>query len=237
VIGAKKDHLYLHTNIFMNKFKVIVEKKWSLLGWKLKIIDNKTVKITVGVGFNWEKIIKEREGWILKNLSRVKKQKSLVRLKIIEILGEKYQVDISEGKTDSFNVFEDKKEIYIRTKILSEAHLKKLIDKKMRPVALKIIREETRVLAKNNQIDYGTVKIKNQKTRFGSCSSRGNLNFNWQIILFPKDKCQHVILHELSHVLVKNHSQKFWGKLNEMDKSSVENNAWLRKEGAKQFLI
>jgi predicted metal-dependent hydrolase len=221
----------------MSKFKVIVEKKWQLLGWRLRIVDNKTVKITVGVGINWEKIIKEKEEWILKNLKRVKKVKKLTRLKTVEILGEKYLVNISKGRTDSLNIFEEKKEIYIRAKVISESHLKKLIDKKMRPMALKIIREETKNLAEINGIKYGTVKIKNQKTRFGSCSGRGNLNFNWQIILFPKDKCQHVILHELNHILIKNHSRKFWEKLKEMDKESTQNNVWLKKEGPKRFLI
>ncbi|MDD4107013.1 MAG: M48 family metallopeptidase, partial [Candidatus Shapirobacteria bacterium] len=62
-------------------------------------------------------------------------------------------------------------------------------------------------------------------------------NFNWQIILFPVDKFEHVILHELTHLTVKNHSRAFWEQLGKYDSNWRENNQWLKKEGTKRFIV
>jgi predicted metal-dependent hydrolase len=57
---------------------------------------------------------------------------------------------------------------------------------------------------------FNTISIKNQKTRWGSCSRRGNLNFNYKIILFPERVADYIIVHELCHLQEFNHSPKFW---------------------------
>ncbi len=57
---------------------------------------------------------------------------------------------------------------------------------------------------------YASVRIKDQKTRWGSCSKRGNLNFNYRIALVPLPLADYVIVHELCHLRQMNHSKKFW---------------------------
>ena len=120
---------------------------------------------------------------------------------------------------------------------MTDNYIKKLIDKRIRPKALKLIRDKTKKLANKFDIKIGDIKIKNQKTRFGSCAGNGNLNFNWQIIMFPQEQFEHVILHELTHVWEHNHSHRFWAKLNEMDKNCFQNNQWLKDVGVKMFLM
>ncbi len=221
----------------MEKFNVEVKKGKSLLGYKLQIVDFENVIITVGRFENWQKIIEDKKEWILHHLAKMPVKKNLLNQKKINILGEEYGLNISEGKNDSLIFFDDKKEIFIRVKTMTDNYIKKMIDKRIRPKALKIIRDKTKELSNKFNIKIGDVKIKNQKTRFGSCATNGNLNFNWQIIMFPMDKFEHVILHELTHILEHNHSHRFWGKLAEMDKKSYLNNQWLKKEATKLFIV
>ncbi len=76
--------------------------------------------------------------------------------------------------------------------------------------ALKIARQK---LAHFNQFygfKWGRVSIKNQKTRWGSCSRQGNINFNYKIALLPEKFVDYIIVHELCHLREMNHSRKFW---------------------------
>lgn len=221
----------------MENFKVKVLKGKNLLGWRLKIVDWETVSITVGRFEKWEKIIDSKKEWIQHQLVKMPVSKNLLNQKNICILGEEYGLNISEGKSDSMIFFDEEKKIHLRVKTMTDNYIKKVIDTKIRSKALRIIRDKTKVLAQKFDIKIGDIKIKNQKTRFGSCAGNGNLNFNWQIILFPLDKFEHVILHELTHIIEHNHSHRFWGQLAKMDPDCYKNNEWLRKEATKLFLI
>ncbi len=57
---------------------------------------------------------------------------------------------------------------------------------------------------------YNKVFIKNSRTRWGSCSKKGNVNFNYRIVHLPKDLADYLIVHELCHLKEFNHSEKFW---------------------------
>ena len=82
----------------------------------------------------------------------------------------------------------------------------------------------------------GRVTIREQKTRWGSCSSRGNLNFNWKLIMAPPPVLDYVVIHELCHLYEFNHSPRFW-QLVEAQMPEYESwKKWLKQHGAELTL-
>ncbi len=76
--------------------------------------------------------------------------------------------------------------------------------------AKQIIPERTAYFARRMGVTYGRIAIREQKTRWGSCSQAGNLNFNWKLVLMPPDVLDYVVVHELAHRKEMNHSPRFW---------------------------
>lgn len=76
--------------------------------------------------------------------------------------------------------------------------------------ALRLIPERVSYYARRMNLTYGRITIREQKTRWGSCSSAGNLNFNWKLVLLPPELLDYVVVHELAHRREMNHSSAFW---------------------------
>ena len=88
-------------------------------------------------------------------------------------------------------------------------------DDKEKSAAKKQLVERLALLANRYGFTYNRVSVRNQKTRWGSCSVKNNISLNINLVRLPEELMDYVILHELVHTRVKNHSRQFWG---EMDK-------------------
>ena len=83
-----------------------------------------------------------------------------------------------------------------------------------RKVARKILCRRIGELAQLHNFVYNRVSIRKQKTRWGSCSSKNNINLNMNLLHLPSELMDYVLLHELVHTRVKDHSKDFWDELN-----------------------
>lgn len=82
--------------------------------------------------------------------------------------------------------------------------------KELRQRARWMLAQKTWQWAQRMQVTYGRLSIRQQATRWGRCSRKGNLNFNWTLILLPEALADYVVVHELAHRREMNHSPKFW---------------------------
>ena len=98
--------------------------------------------------------------------------------------------------------------------------------------ALRVIPERVRFYAPLIGVTYGRITIRNQKTRWGSCSARGNLNFNCLLMLTPPEVIDSVVVHELCHRKEMNHSKRFYDEIYRVFPDYDRWNGWLKEHGA-----
>ena len=83
------------------------------------------------------------------------------------------------------------------------------------------------------RVTYGRITIRNQKSKWGSCSSQGNLSFNCLLMLCPPEVMDYVVIHELCHRIEMNHSPRFWAEVEKLDPDYKTHREWLKIEGNK----
>jgi len=86
-------------------------------------------------------------------------------------------------------------------------------------------------LSQEYELEVNRITIKEQKTRWGSCSKAGNLNFNFRLMMAPEEVIRYVIIHELSHLTHMNHSKKFWRLVSERCPDYQKHIRWLKRHG------
>ena len=106
----------------------------------------------------------------------------------------------------------------------SDAAVRAAIRSVLSAQALERIRERLQWFAPRIGVHpSGRVAIREQKTRWGSCSGKGNLNFNWKLIMAPPQALDYVVIHELCHLVEFNHSPRFWALV---ERQMPEYKAW-----------
>lgn len=98
-------------------------------------------------------------------------------------------------------------------------------------IARDIFSQKTAYYAAIMQVTYGRISIREQKTRWGSCSSEGNLNFNWRLIFAPEEVLNYIVVHELAHRREMNHSQAFYAVVKSVLPDYKKSQQWLREHG------
>ena len=97
--------------------------------------------------------------------------------------------------------------------------------------ALKIIPERVKYYAPLVGVTYGRITIRNQKTKWGSCSGKGNLNFNCLLMLAPAATLDSVVVHELCHLKHMDHSPAFYAEVRRVMPDYDKHHAWLKANG------
>ena len=103
--------------------------------------------------------------------------------------------------------------------------------RKLADQALKVIPERVKYYAPLVGVTYGRITIRNQRSKWGSCSSKGNLNFNCLLMLAPPEVLDSVVVHELCHRKEMNHSDRFYAEVLRVFPDYYKWNKWLKDNG------
>ena len=105
------------------------------------------------------------------------------------------------------------------------------LEARYRELARAVIGQRVSYFAAKVGVTYGGISIRDQKTRWGSCSGRGNLNFNWKLVLMPPEVLDYVVVHELAHRKQMNHSPLFWAEVGRVLPDYESRRRWLKEHG------
>jgi predicted metal-dependent hydrolase len=178
------------------------------------------------------KFVAEKERWIRKKQDQARSfyppfvPKEYVDGEGFLYLGTIYQLQLGQGKkpqlalNGTFRLAQDS---------LPKASL--VFERWYRKQAFQVISERVRFYAEKYGIHYKQVRITSARTRWGSCSQESTLSFAWRLIMAPLPMIDYVVVHELVHVEVKNHSKRFWKKLNNLMPDYRQRIEWLERNG------
>jgi predicted metal-dependent hydrolase len=101
----------------------------------------------------------------------------------------------------------------------------------LRAAATREIPARVRALNAPLAFELGRVTVRDQRTKWGACSAKGNVSINWRLALAPPEVLDYVILHELCHLRELNHSRRFWELLRAVRPTFEPERSWLRQNG------
>lgn len=189
---------------------IIFSKRKS---YAIEVKDKEKIVVRVPYGTSQKKIediLQQKRAWIERVRLEMPEKIVYTEGRQIPYLGRNYRLVVhhTPGKKKASLVLTEDKlivECGCSTKSVEE-----LVLAWYRKEARRIFVERADYYKDKIGVEYGHIYIKEQKTRWGSCSIQGNLNFNWKVIQKPIEVVDYLVVHELCHLIHMNHSKEFW---------------------------
>jgi len=241
----------------MDNKKYFVEIMGNKIAYTVVKTKRKTIGITINVDgkvkvsvplHTSEKVIREavqkKASWINKKLIELKGRNSNLACRQFTsgekllYLGKEYVLKVIERESGTPEVLiqDNSMTVYISydvsEKSKGQAIREALIQwyrQRFAEIAIARIEKYSAQL----QVTPCRVVIKNQKTRWGSCSIKGNINLNWRLIMAPLHVIDYVVVHEMCHLKVMNHSNDFWNLVGSIQPNYADSREWLKANGNK----
>jgi predicted metal-dependent hydrolase len=188
----------------------------------------KGVRVSVPSSISYDRAqsaVKQRMSWIKKNLSKIQGAEELFTVfdYNTEFKTREHQLKLIEGNFDNLKSVVRSNTIFVyipkELDVLSyevQMEIRKAIERAWRKEAKAYLPDRVNHLANKNDFSFNRVSVQNSKTRWGSCSVDNNINLSLHLMRLPDHLIDYVILHELTHTKVKNHSSNFWQLLDQV---------------------
>jgi len=188
-------------------------------------------------------VVKKKSNWLINKLEEIKRIKPAPEAKEfmsgekLPYLGRRYRLKVNKCdkiEKTSVRLYQGKFQIEVSSK-LDEDERRSSIRQEMvkwyKDQARIKIEERVRIYQDKMGVCYNKITVKEQKKRWGSCSNKGNLNFNWRLIMAPVSVIDYIVVHELAHLVHPNHSRDFWELVKAIIPDYQEKQEWLKVNG------
>lgn len=155
-----------------------------------------------------------------------KQTKEFVEGESLMFLGKNYKLHIVDDELEGV-MFDNK--FFISKSNQKQAN--KLFKDWYIKSANEIITPKAISIAKNIGVKYNSINILDIKYRWGSCTPKDNIHFNWRLVKAPVTVIEYIIVHELTHLLVSNHTQEFWNRISALLPNFDKAKLWLKENG------
>ncbi len=146
--------------------------------------------------------------------------------------GQSYFLDVEQGSKNNSGVKLRDEKIVVTVPQVKEQIVRQVLLDWYRRQAQSVIIERVHIYQDHMHVKWQQIRVKDQKRRWGSCSSLGNLNFNWRLIMAPPDVLDYVVVHEMAHLVHLNHSRDFWNLVESILPEYQKQKSWLKKNGS-----
>ena len=187
------------------------------------------------------KFAKTKLNWIRKsylNLPPKAKPLELTQGTLVSVLGVDYTLDIHSGRSKITIGPEGNLVIpIIESHLPREVSIKRKLTTWYKKVALQHLelRVKNRLAAMLPEHSITGIRVRDYKRRWGSCDHKGELSFNWRIVMAPEEILDYVVIHEIAHLKEFNHSNRFWKLVAEQMPNWKEQHDWLNQHGAELY--
>ncbi len=178
-----------------------------------------------------ENVIERHQKWLNKKIKEIEKRSKFISKKFIDeeqflYLGKFYKLKIVDKQSQmlEFNDF-----FTLRKDAINNA--KQIFINWYKNKAFEVIKNRVGYYAKLYNFNFNKINITNAKKRWGSCSFKGNLNFSLYLVMAPLDIIDYVVVHELAHLIQKNHSKKYWEIVKKIIPEYKTKRYWLKENG------
>ena len=201
----------------------------------LKLKNGKII-VSVPEGFEVDpqNILEDNPEWVLKHWKKAEEFREEIPERVFEdgesfsVLGDEKTVKVEKRRS---NKVED--DIRLAEHLVDQTSLKDQLEKALREYARNEFESKTEKYSNLVDEDFEKIFVRDQTTRWGSCSSNKNLNFNWRLVLGPEHVLEYVVVHELVHLEHSNHGREFWSRVEELYPQYKRSDDWLSENTAK----
>lgn len=179
-----------------------------------------------------DKFIASQQNWITTNQQKIKSLKNqFATATTITVFGKQYAKETLITESPSGVKITGKKLVISLHQSKTAKKEAEVLNKFLKNTASHYITAKTHQLAKKMDVKFNKLSYRAQTSRWGSCSSTGNLSFNWKLVHFAPQYIDYVIIHELAHLKHLNHSKHFWQLVAKFDPEYQLHQGWLKRTG------